>query len=190
MDDTRRGRKAIDVIAVSFVVLLVVIPQYYLAVAQPDEDWTVFVWAVALPAIVGSATLLALGKRVYFFIFMAYFWSVTDDNPVNLDSIYTWPEVTHGLHHTVAEVILHVLTLLFLYLAVREAVRDGGKMAYWRLSVVSLLTVAAFVTASVSIIPIPSLQASISANWYQIDAIAHVVSLVLISAALWEAMKR
>src|SRR5579864_7858204 len=106
MDTAGLGRKRLDAIAISFVILLVVIPQYYIAVTQPNLDWTVVIYAVALPAIAGSVAFLALGRRMYLFVFLAYLWSVTDDNPVNLDSIYTWPEVTSGLHHIITEVLL------------------------------------------------------------------------------------
>jgi hypothetical protein len=183
-------RRQLEAIAILFVILLVVIPQYYLAVAQPNEDWTVAIWAVALPAIVGSAVFLALGRRTYLFIFLAYLWSVTDDNPVNLDSIYSWPEVTSGLHHTVVEVLLHALTALFLYLAIREAFKGDRNLTPPKLFTVSLLTVAAFAAASVSIIPLPALQAAIPTNWYQIDVIGHAASIGLMCAAIWEAVKR
>jgi hypothetical protein len=133
---------------------------------------------------------LALGRRVYLFVFLAYFWSVTDDAPVNLDSIYTWPEVTSGLQHTTTELLLHALTLLFLCLAVREAVKGSRKLAFSRWFTVSILTMAAFGAASVSIIPLPSLQAAITTNWYEIDAVGHVTSIGLMCAALWEAVKR
>jgi hypothetical protein len=184
------GRKRLDAIAVLFAILLVVVPQYYIAVAQPNLDWTVIIYAVALPAIAGSATFLALGRRTYLFVFLAYLWSVTDDNPVNLDSVYTWPEVTSGLHHVIMEVLLHALTALFLWLAVREAFKDGGNLTSSRSFTASLLTIAAFGAASVSIIPLPSLQAAISTNWYQIDIVAHVISIGLMRASIWEAAKR
>lgn len=190
MSTAGRGRRRLDAIAVLFVISLVLVPQCYLALVQPNLDWTVFAYAVALPAILGSAVFLALGKRVYLYVFLAYLWSATDDAPVNLDSVYTWPEVTSGLQHVLTEVLLHALTVLFLYLAVREAFKGSGKLPFSTWFTVSLLTAAAFVVASVSIIPLPSLQAAISTSWYQIDIVAHGISLGLLCAALWQAESR
>lgn len=184
----RRGRP-LDVVALLFVSFLVIVPQYYLATVQPDLSWVYFAWAVALPAGVASAVFLALGRREYLFFFFAFLWSVTDDNPVNLDSVYTWPEVTSGLHHTIMEVILHALTLVFLYLAVKETARTARKSTLSRPWTVWTLVLATFVVASVSILPLPSLQAEIATNWYEIDIAAHVLALGLVGATLAEASR-
>lgn len=173
-----------------FVTFLVIGPEYYVNVAQPNLDWTVFVYAVALPAIVGSAVLLGRGERVYLYLFLAYLPSLTDDSPVNLDSVYTWPEVTSGLQHVATEVLLHALTVIFLVVAVRTAFKMRGNRTFAKSLLVGLLTMAAFATASVSIIPLPSLQAAIAANWYPFDIIGHAVSLGLICAAILVAVKK
>jgi hypothetical protein len=183
------GRKQRHAIAILFVTLLVIVPQYYINVAQPNLDWTVAVYAVVLPGILGSAVFLALGERVYLYVFLAFLPSLTDDSPVNLDSVYTWPEVTSGLQHVASEVLLHALTIIFLYLAVRAAFRVGGDTTPGKSIVVWLLAMAAFVAASVSIIPLPTLQAAIAANWYPIDIVAHSISLGLLSVALWVAAR-
>lgn len=184
------GRKRQNAIAILFVTLLVIIPQYYINVAQPNLDWTVFVYAVALPAVIGSAVFLAQRERVYLYLFLAYLPSLTDDSPVNLDSIYTWPEVTSGFQHVATEALLHALTLIFLVLAVRAALRVGGNSTFARSLSVWLLTMAAFGAASISIIPLPSLQAAIAANWYPIDIVGHATSLAFVCSAMLVAVRR
>jgi len=187
----RRGVVLVGVLAILSATLLLLVTQYYVAVLHPGLDWKAFAVGVALPAIGGSAILLAAKSRVVLFTFLAYLWSVTDDAPVNLDSVYTWPAVTSGLQHTVAEVILHLLTLAFMYLAVKEAFRGSGRETSLRkLSRVLVLVIAAFVLASVSIVPLPGLRAAISSGWYQIDVVGHLMSLAFLSVALREAARR
>jgi hypothetical protein len=187
--DITEERGQTRVLAIIISSILVVVPQYYLAVEQPRLDWTVFVFAVAVPVLVGSALFRTVTRRKLLFLFLAYIPSVTDDSPVNLDSFYTWPEVTTGFHHIITEVLLHALTALFLFLSVREAFKGSWKKTTWKFSAVWLLTLAAFGAASVSIIPLPSLQAAISTSWFQIDAIGHVMSLGLMYTAIREAAK-
>lgn len=184
------GRKRQDAIAILSVSLLVLIPQYYINVAQPNLDWTVFLYAVAIPGVVGSAVLLARGERVCLYLFLAYLPSLTDDSPVNLDSVYTWPEVTSGFQHVATEVLLHALTIAFLIFAVRAAFRISGNLTFAKSLVVWLLTIAAFGAASVSIIPLPALQEAIAANWYPFDVVGHAASLGLVCAALLVAVKK
>ena len=172
-----------DVAAIVTVVVVVVAPQYYLACTQVNEDWTSFVIAVALPGIMGAGIFIAARRKVLLYGFLAYLWSVTDDNPVNLDSVFTWPEVTTGLHHISMEILLHALTAVFLILALRESLRNA-KPSGTRLLSISLMAGAAFVLASVSVIPLGALQAAISTRWYEIDILGHLISLFFFYAAI------
>jgi hypothetical protein len=122
--------------------------------------------------------------RIAFFAFMGYFWSLVDDGPVNFDSVSTWPEVTSGLHHTVTEVILHVLTAAFMYLAVREAVAGRRITTARRLIGVSVLAVAAFWAAYFQNTPLEAVQLLMRTAWYQLDFVEHAVSVLLLYLAI------
>ena len=85
-----------------------------------DFDLSTLLAGVVIPLSLGVVVLLAARRRVMLLVFVAYFWSLVDDKPVNFDSVLTWPEVTR-FHpagpHIFMEVLLHLLTLLFLALA-------------------------------------------------------------------------
>jgi len=55
--------------------------------------------------------ILALSKQgPFFYAYIAYLFSLTDDAPVYLDSVFTWPEVTGGSQHYVLEVVFHLFS--------------------------------------------------------------------------------
>jgi len=170
------------------VAIVTMIPLYVYAIHQPTYDWMVFVLGVAVPGLFGAAVFMALGSRTLLMLFLAYLFSVTDDAPINLDSIYTWPEVTSGLHHDISEVVLHLATLALMLATTKGSLNALRRPAQLRrLSLAYALTLAAFAAASVSVVPIASLQQMIRADWLPVDFAGHLASLVFMAAALLSA---
>jgi len=124
--------------------------------------------------------------RIAFFAFMGYFWSLVDDAPVYFDSVSTWPEVTSGLQHTLTEVILHLLTAAFMYLAIREAIGGRGIASFRKALQVSVLTAAAFWAAYFQNTPLEFVQAVARNAWYPLDFVEHVASVGLLYFAIRE----
>lgn len=122
--------------------------------------------------------------RVAFFAFMAYFWSLVDDAPVGFDSISTWPEVTSGFQHTLTEVILHVLTAAFMFLAMRGAVGRIGIAPVRKELQVSILAIAAFWASYFQNTPWGIVQVVARNAWYPLDFAEHAVSLALLYFAI------
>jgi hypothetical protein len=183
------SKKAIlyDVLAIVMISLVVILSQWYVLVIQ-EYDITTFFEAVALPIIFGSIILLVSKRRTLLFAFIAYFWSLVDDAPVNFDSVFTWPEVTSGSHHIFMEIVLHTLTIVFLYLTIREALK-GTTITQWKTFKVSLLTFIAFVLSYAQNIPLSAIQAIVVNEWYPLDIIEHVTSMIFFYLAIREAMK-
>ncbi len=183
------ARKA-QLLGIAAVGLGTLIPQIYLASnPQISLDWSWFVLAVALPLVLAAAIFAALRSWTILFSFLALLWAVTDDAPVNLDSIYTWPEVTR-VHpvapHLIMEVVLHVLTVAFLVLAVRSASR-GRRTAGRRTIVVWTLAFFAFVASYVQNIPLALVQQVVASSWYELDIVEHALAVALIYLAVREA---
>jgi len=64
-------------------------------------------------------------RKVLIYAFLAYLWPFTDDDPVNLDSVFSYTPVNHAAGHLFLEVMFHVLTLVFLALSLREIAKTG-----------------------------------------------------------------
>ena len=114
------------ILAAATATLGVLVSLWYVSENQAF-DVTTLLAGVVFPLVFGSAVLLVTKQRIALFVFLAYFWSIVDDGPVFFDSVLTWPEVTRfhpATPHIFLEVLLHALTLLFMALAVREAL--GG----------------------------------------------------------------
>lgn len=118
-----------------------------------------------------------------FFAFMAYFWSLIDDGPVNFDSVLTWPEVTSGVQHTFMEILLHALTLAFFYLAVRAALK-GATLTNRGGGEISLLLLASFWASYAQNTPLGWVQGLVASDWYPLDAVEHLASVVLFCLAI------
>lgn len=86
---------------------------------------------------------------------MAYIWALTDDGPVFLDSVFTWPKVTFGLQYYFLEVVLRVLTASFMGFTVWEASK-GKPITRSKVFVVFLLTLTAFALSYAQNIPFKS----------------------------------
>lgn len=186
------------------VSLSVIAPQFYLAQnPQVHLDLTIFVEAVLIPVILASVFFLGGGRRIVWFAFMAYIWSITEDAPVYLDSVFTWPEVTSGLQHLFLEVVIHLLTLLFMFLTIREAFRirkqrflvqrglkqhSGNELVSRptrsKLLLIYGLTLVAFISSYAQNLPLSSFESITGASWYGLDIVEHVISIGLLYAAV------
>jgi len=124
------------------------------------------------------------GGRIAFFVFMAYFWSLVDDGPVDFDSVHIWPGVPPVLQHPLSEVFLHVLTLAFMYLAIRQALSGKGAAPLRKTLQVSILTLAAFWASYFQNTPLEALPLVVQNAWYPLDFLEHAVSVALLYLAI------
>lgn len=172
------------IFAIGVVSFALLVPQWYLALnPQLNLDWTDFVLAVVLPIALALA-FFGMGKqRILLFAFFAFIWSATDDAPVYLDSVFTWPEVTTGAQHLFLEILLHVLTIIFLYLTVREALK-GTKITRQKIILVAILTALSFTFSYAQNIPLNVIKEATAHSWYQFDIVEHLLSLVFLSLAV------
>ena len=176
----------------------------YLEDVQVPFEFVGIVCLVEIPLVLGSAFFWCFVARnrlasrtsrvgdaemgpLLFFAFMAYFWSLIDDAPVNFDSIFTWPEVTSGLPHTFLEIVLHALTLAFFYLAVRAALK-GASLSRREKAKVLVLILASFWASYAQNTPLGWVQAVAVNNWYLLDAVEHVISVALFCLAIRECL--
>jgi hypothetical protein len=122
--------------------------------------------------------------RLVFFAFIGYFWSLVDDAPVSFDSVYTWPAVTSGFQHILTEVLLHILTAVFFYLAIREAAKGRSIASPRKVRQVILLTLGAFWASYFQNTPLEAVQLVARNAWYPLDIVEHVVSVALLYFAI------
>jgi hypothetical protein len=185
------GRGALyDFLAILAASLVVVAGMLYAAVTG-TYDATTFLVSVLLPLVLGSAFLSVRKERIALFAFLAYFWAVVDDGPVFFDSVLTWPEVTRFhpfLPRLFMNIVIHALTVLFLYLALRESMKGTGA-SLRKAPKVIILTSAAFVVAYAQNIPLTVIQNMVDASWYAFDITEKTVSIVLFCVAVGLAMK-
>jgi hypothetical protein len=185
------GRVALyDFLALLAASLVVVAGLLYAAVTGTYDATTLLV-SILLPLVLGSAFLSVRKERIALFAFLAYFWAVVDDGPVFFDSVLTWPEVTRFhpfLPRLFMNIVIHALTALFLYLAVRESIGGNGASLKKAPKVV-ILTSAAFVVAYAQNIPLTAIQNVVDASWYAFDITEKSVSIFLFCLAVWLAMK-
>jgi hypothetical protein len=153
---------------------------------NPAYNLGTFLVGIALPLATGCALLSAGRQRVLLFVFLAYFWSLVDDAPVNFDSVLTWPEVTRdnpAAPHYFLEVILHLLTVFFLYLAVRESLK--GKAVNSQKNVeIALLTLVAFGLSYLQNAPLGVIRHLITHHWFELDLLEHIASGTFLYFAL------
>ncbi|MGD0637245.1 MAG: hypothetical protein ABSA72_04320 [Nitrososphaerales archaeon] len=154
-------------------------------------DATTLLGGVVLPLAFGSAVLFVAKQRIALFAFLALFWSLIDDAPVNFDSVLTWPEVTRthpAGPHDFMEILLHLLTIVFLCLALREALKGTSFTEEKALSI-SLLTAAAFVLSYAQNLPLDALRTVVENDWYQLDLAEHLASIFFLYVAVRLAMR-
>ena len=152
--------------------------------------------SVVLPLILGTIILAQRKNRILLYSFLAYFFAVIDDAPVYFDSVLTWPEVTR-FHpfwpRLLMNIVLHVLTLLFMCLGIRETWNDKSRSAFFRREVwsmkVLLLLAVAFVLAYAQNIPLAVVQEAVQSSWYQFDFAEKLASMVFYYLAVRESTK-
>ena len=186
--DTRRF--AYDLTAVLAASLVLLACMFYVSL-YPNFDVGTLVVGVVIPLTFGSVVLAARKNWVLLFAFLAYFWSLVEDGPVFFDSVFTWPEVTR-FHpagpHIFMEVLVHLATIAFLYLAIKEAAK-GRRLTASKVATVSILVMLAFILSYAQNIPLAAIQAMVSWNWYALDLLEHIASLGFFYFALTEAQK-
>ena len=178
-----------DISTVILTSTAVIAPQWYLLVSQTSLGWTAFVGAVVVPTLLGSAIFWFGKRRILFFAFLAYIWAIVEDAPVYLDSVFTWPQVTSGLQHAFLEILFHLLTLGFMLLAIREALK-GSVPSQTKLFKVFVLTMIAFILSYGQNIPLDPIQDLVRRSWIQMDVVEHLVSIVFFYLAIKEASKK
>jgi hypothetical protein len=179
-----------DLLALVAASLIVVAGMLYAAVTG-TYDATTFIVSILLPLILGSALLSVRKERIVLFAFLAYFWAMVDDGPVFFDSVLTWPEVTRFhpfLPRLFMNIVIHALTALFLYLALRESIKGSGA-SLRKAPTVIVLTSAAFVVAYAQNVPLAAIQNAVDVSWYPFDIIEKSVSISLFCLALWLATR-
>ena len=181
-----------DAVAFAVVSVAILVPQWNLYLVEVNLDFGVFFWAFLLPTILGVVLFTAGRRWVELFAFLAFIWPITEDAPVYLDSVFTWPEVTSGLQHTFLEVLFHLLTLIFLILAARAALGIGKKPPPSRSQIllVAILVFAVFVLCYAQNLPFAQIEYLTSENWYGLDIAEHLAALFLFIFAMYVAQRR
>jgi len=122
--------------------------------------------------------------RIVFYAFVAYFWSIVDDSPVDFDSVHIWPQVPSGLQHPLTEVLLHVLTAAFMCLVIRQALAGRGVAPLHNALQASILTLAAFWASYFQNTPLEVVQSLAQNAWYPLDFVEHAMSVALLYLAV------
>jgi hypothetical protein len=178
----------LDLLAVLATILVVLGGLLYAAVVR-TYDATTLVASVVLPLVFGSSIFSVRKNRILLFAFLAYIWAVVDDAPVFFDSVLTWPVVTRFhpfLPRLEMNIVIHVLTLLFLYLAIRESLKGAG-VSIWEAPGVAVLGLVAFVLAYAQNIPLGIIQRIVRTSWYPLDFTEKIVSIFFLYLAIREA---
>jgi hypothetical protein len=194
---TLTARSALyDFLAVLAVSLVVVASVIY-AEVRYIYDARTFLLCILLPLVFGVAVLSLRKDRTLLFAFLAMFWAVIDDRPIFFDSILTWPEVTRFhpfLPRLFMNVVIHALTIIFLYLTIREAMKGSGvRMRKVPLRVIILATVS-FAFAYAQNIPLAVIQNVVQAganpaSWFPFDLEAKLSAIFFLCLAVWQAKK-
>ncbi len=183
----KMGRQTLyNIVAFCTISIAVIVPQWYLYITRVALGWGAFFWALMFPTIL-AVVIFAFGRRwIQLFAFLALIWPLTEDAPVYLDSIFTWPEVTSGFQHLFLEVLFHLLTLFFLFLTIREALK-GTEASRRKVALVSVLAFTAFVLSYAQNIPLDQIEDLVATNWYGLDIAEHTIALVFLFFAVYEA---
>ena len=183
----KRG-KLYDLIAVIATSLIVAASLWYAYVTYVF-DTTTFLVSVALPLALGSAILSVRKRWILLFAFLAYFFAVIDDAPVYFDSVLTWPEVTRFhpfLPRLFMNIVLHSLTLIFLYLTVRETMKRRPTAKREKVLKIGILAFIAFVLAYAQNIPLTIVQNVVENSWYPFDIAEKLLSIAFLYLAIRE----
>jgi hypothetical protein len=169
--------------SVTAAVLVLLLTEVYVAFNQ-TFDYSTFVVGLVVPLAAALVLFGRRGDRFLLYAYVGYLISIVDDAPVNLDSVFTWPQVTRLnplVPHLTMELLLHVATIVFLYLSLRTALRGAQRALSFR---VYLLLVIAFVLSYLQNLPISPLQSLVTGSWYELDVFEHLASLAVFAIAL------
>lgn len=194
------ARRAYDGASLVAVAIAIVIPQIYLGLNPQINLGPIDIVLAVIAPILLAGVLFGLSRNwMFLFAFLGYIWALTDDAPVYLDSVYTWPEVTSGFQHFFTEYLFHILTFVFMALALVMAVkrkREKGRMnqtkvmsfsGLSRLLASIILLGIAFLLSYAQNIPLESLQQfKYVPAWYELDIIEHVLSIFFLYLAVRE----
>jgi len=150
-------------------------------------DYITLIISILLPL---AYAILALPKQEpFFYVYLAYFISLVDDAPVYFDSVFTWPEVTGGNQHYFLEVTFHLLTLLFMLLALGKFVKPS-KLFSARMATPILLIAIAFLLSYAQSLPIHGLKSLVQGDWYLLDVLEHAASVMFLAFSFYIAKKK
>ena len=175
--------------------LSVILPQVYLGLhPEVNLNKKYLVEAVVIPIILATGLFLGIGRKTTWLAFMAYIWAVTEDAPVYLDSVFTWPEVTSGFQHIFLEVVFHVLTFGFMVLALLEALPRSKSQRFgsiikasllrWKSYLAFVLLLSSFILSYAQNLPLPQLESISGDSWYKLDIVEHILSIVFLYIAI------
>lgn len=181
-------RAGILEISVAFVVTSSCLYYVYL---NPAFDLGTLMIGVVFPFVFGSSLLLLGRKRVLFFVFSAYFWSLVDDAPVHFDSVLTWPEVTHyqPIVPYFMDYVLLAVVLSSFYLAVRESLK-GKRTTPKEKVLYGVLTLLVFGLSYIQDIELNPVREIVAGYWYQLDLVEHIASAMVLLLVLKMAQSR
>ena len=153
-----------------------------------------FFEAVIIPIALATVLFLKTGRMTIWFAFMAYIWSVTEDAPVYLDSVFSWPEVTSGFQHIFLEILFHLLTFVFMamaYLSVllsKKDQKDSVTFKYlllsWKFYLGFALLSTSFVLSYAQNLPLSQFESISGIPWYNLDIEEHTLSIMFLYATV------
>ncbi len=179
-----------DILAIAAASSIVLIGLLYAEVVYVFDLTTLLV-SVVLPLTVGTAIFVVRKNRILLYAFLALFWTVIDDRPVFFDSVLTWPEVTRFhpfLPRLFMNVVIHALTILFLYLVVRESLK-GSRVRIRDVPTVVVAALLSFVLAYAQNIPLSVVQNLVDTSWYPFDLAEKSAAIFFLCLAVWQAKK-
>jgi hypothetical protein len=182
-----KRKTLLDVASIALLAIAVIIPQVYLQITQVNLTWTALFWAVIFPILLSLVLFVPRRRWILLLAFLAYIWALTDDAPVYFDSVFTWPEVTSGFQHFFLEILLHVLTFVFMASAVVVAWGKGrrvGVSRYRKIFASMILAVVAFILAYAQNLPFHAMELLVKKSWFELDVIEHIASVAFLFFAI------
>jgi len=181
-----------DILLVLAAATLVIVAVAYAEIVY-TYDMTTLLVSVISPVILGTVFIAFTKNRVLLYAYLAFIWAVLDDRPIYFDSVLTWPEVTRFnplLPRLFMNVIIHALTVIFLYLSLRGA-NKGSKSGLWHSPRVLLPAVIFLVLAYAQNIPLSIVQNAVQegtnpGSWYPFDVSTKLLALLFLYVALKE----
>ncbi|MDG6934085.1 MAG: hypothetical protein JRN68_05260 [Nitrososphaerota archaeon] len=166
----------------SFILVLAEVAVY----AYPNYDLSTFVLGVLSPVSAGIILMWKPAYRVALYSYLAIYFSLADDAPIFLDSVLTWPEVTRYhpfLPHLSLEITLHLLTGVFIYLALKEVAPRIRWLSFRGVASI-LLGFFALVFCYAQNLPVQWIQLIVEKDWYTLDVVEHMIAILFLLSGL------